>query len=118
MHDDDGITLITCSGISNTGKLTAKTGEHLMRKCPGMIEYCISCRVDPDRLCDALSHAEKIVVLDGCTDCCGSKKVREQGYEPEIHFIATECGIIKNGMEEPRFDEIELLTKVVREQLR
>jgi uncharacterized metal-binding protein len=118
MHDDDGITLITCSGISNTGKLTAKTGEMLMRRCPGMIEHCISCRVDPDRFHDALSHAEKIVVLDGCTDCCGSKKVREQGYEPEIHFIATECGIIKNGMEDPRFDEIEHLTIIIRDSLR
>ena len=118
MDDDDGITLITCSGISNTGKLTTKTGEMLMRRSPGMIEHCISCRADPDRLRDALSHAEKIAVLDGCTDCCGRKKVREQGYEPEIHFIATESGIVKNGMEEPRFDEIEHLTLVVREKLR
>ncbi len=70
MHDDDGITLITCSVISNTGKLTAKTGEHLMQRYPGMIEHCISCRVDPDRFHDALFHAEKIAVIDGCTDCC------------------------------------------------
>ncbi|WP_319577984.1 putative zinc-binding protein [uncultured Methanospirillum sp.] len=118
MHDDDGITLITCSGISNTGKLTAKTGEHLMRKCPGMIEHCISCRVDPDRLCDALSQAERIVVLDGCSDWCGRKKVKEHGFDPDIHLIATECGIVKNGMEDPRFDEIEHLTAIVREQLR
>ncbi|MFH0968354.1 MAG: putative zinc-binding protein [Methanobacteriota archaeon] len=118
MLDDDGITLITCCGISNTGKLTAKVGEILIRRCPDMIEHCISSRVDPDRLHNALSHAEKIAVLDGCTDCCGSKKVREQGYEPEIHFIATECGIIKKGMEEPRFDEIEHLTAIVREHLR
>lgn len=118
MHNDDGITLITCSGISNTGKLTAKTGERLMQRCPGMIEHCLSCRVDPDRLRDALSHAEKIAVLDGCSDCCGSKKVREHGFDPAIHLIATESGIVKNGMEEPRFDEIEHLTLVVREQLR
>jgi uncharacterized metal-binding protein len=81
-----------------------------------MIEHCVSCRVDPDRLHDALSLAEKIVVLDGCSECCGRKKVQEQGYEPEIYFIATECGIIKAGVEDPRFDEIELLTKVVQEQ--
>jgi len=118
MRNDDGITLITCSGVSNTGKLTVKTGEMLMRRYPGMIEHCISCRVDPDRLHAALIQAEKIVVLDGCTDCCGSRKVREQGYEPENHFIATECGIIKNGMEEPRFDEIECLTSVIRDKLR
>lgn len=118
MLDDDGITLITCSGISNTGKLTAKTGEMLMRKCPGMIEHCISSRVDPDRLRDALSQAEKIVVLDGCTDCCGRKKVQEHGHDADIHLIATENGIVKNGMEEPRFDEIEHLTVIIQDQIR
>jgi len=118
MHDDDGITLITCSGISNTGKLTTKVGELLMQRSPGMIEHCIPCRADPARLHEALSHAEKIAILDGCTDCCGRKKVQEQGYEPEIHFIATDCGIVKNGMEEPRFDEIEHLSFIVKDTLR
>ncbi|MDD1728278.1 MAG: putative zinc-binding protein [Methanospirillum sp.] len=118
MYDDDGITLITCSGISNTGKLTTKTGEMLLQRCPGMIEHCISCRTDPDRLQIALSQAETIVVLDGCSDWCGRKKVQEQGFNPDLHLIATECGIVKNGMEEPRFDEIEHLTVVIRDKLR
>ncbi|MDD1723992.1 MAG: putative zinc-binding protein [Methanospirillum sp.] len=118
MHDDDGITLITCSGISSTGKLTAKTGEMLMQRCPGIIEHCISCRTDPDRLQNALSQAETIVVLDGCSDLCGRKKVQEHGFDPDLHLIATEYGIVKNGMEDPRFDEIEHLTIVVRDKLR
>ena len=118
MDDDTEITLITCSGISNTGKLTAKTGEMLMRRCPGMIENCISCRNNPDRLRLVLSEAETILVLDGCTDCCGRKKVQEHGYDADIHLIATENGIVKNGMEEPRFDEIEHLTLIIREKIR
>jgi len=118
MIDDDGITLITCSGISNTGKLTTKTGEMLMQRSPDLIDVCLSSRVESERLCDALVHAERIVVLDGCPDCCGKKKVCEQGYEPETHLIATELGIVKAGMEDPRFDEIEPLTTVVRQHLR
>lgn len=118
MHDESGITLITCSGISNTGKLTAKTGETLIRRFPGLIDLCVPARSDPERLLDAITNAERIVVFDGCTDCCGRKKVQEQGYEPDIHLIATECGIIKAGMEDPRFEEIELLTSIVREKLR
>lgn len=118
MTDDDGITLITCSGISNTGKLTTKTGEMLIQRCPGLIDICLSSRIDPDRLRDALVHADRIVVLDGCSDCCGKKKVCEQGYEPETHLVATEFGIVKAGMEDPRFDEIEHLTTVFRQHLR
>lgn len=118
MIDDSGTILVTCSGISNTGRLTAKVGEMLMRRSPGLIELCLSSRSDPDRLLDALAGVEKIVVLDGCTESCGRKKVQEHGYEPGIHLIATDHGIIKNGMEDPRFDEIELLTLVVRDILR
>ena len=118
MYDDTGITLITCSGISNTGKLTSKVGEGIIRRCPGLIECCLSARCDPDRLRLALSEAEKIMVLDGCTDCCGRKKVQEHGHDADIHLIATENGIVKNGMEEPRFDEIEHLTVIIRDKIR
>jgi len=118
MIDDSDITLITCSGISNAGKLTAKVGEILIRMCPGQIEACLAARTDPEKILDALAHAERIAVVDGCTDCCGRKKLQEHGYDPDIHIIATDCGIIKNGMEEPRFDEIELLTSIVREKIR
>lgn len=118
MHSDSDTVLVTCSGISNTGKLTTKVSEMLHRSCPGLIECSLAARCDPEKLLDALAHAEQILVVDGCTDCCGKKKLREHGYDPDIHIIATECGIIKNGMEDPRFDEIELLTSVVREKLR
>lgn len=118
MLDDSEITLITCSGISNTGKLTAKVGEVLIRRCPGQIDVCLPARTEPDKMLDVLAHAEQILVVDGCTDCCGKKKLQEYGYDPDSHIIATECGIVKKGMEEPRFDEIELLTSVVWERLR
>ncbi len=116
--DNSEITIITCSGISNTGKLTATVGGILIRQYPGQIETCLSARAEPDTMKDALTHAERILVVDGCTDCCGRKKLMEHGYEPDIHIIATECGIVKNGMEDPRFDEIELLTSVIRDKIR
>mgnify|MGYP003739672853 FL=1 len=118
MHLDSDTALVTCSGISNTGKLTTKVSDALHRRCPGLIECSLPARSDPEKLRDVLTHAKRIVIIDGCSDCCGRKKLKEHGYDPEIHIIATECGIVKNGMEDPRFDEIELLTSVVREKLR
>ncbi|HOJ95860.1 MAG TPA: putative zinc-binding protein [Methanospirillum sp.] len=110
--------MVTCSGISNTGKLTTKVSESLHRKCPGLIECSFAARSDPEKLRDFLAHAKRIVIVDGCSDCCGRKKIKELGYDPDIHIVATECGIIKNGMEDPRFDEIELMTSIVREKIR
>lgn len=118
MHSDSDTTLVTCSGLSNTGKLTTKVSETLHRRYPDLIECFLTARSDTKKLQDVLTHAESIVVIDGCSDCCGRKKLKEHGYDPDIHIIATECGIVKNGMEDPRFDEIELLTSIVREKLR
>jgi len=76
MHSDSDTVLVTCSGISNTGKLTTKVSEALHRKCPGIIECSLAARSDPEKLRDVLIHVKRIVVVDGCTDCCGRKNCR------------------------------------------
>lgn len=112
------VTVITCSGVSNTGKLTTQAGSSLMHRCNGKIEACIAATRPRPLLEDDLRHANRILVLDGCSDCCGKKRLISFGIEPHLHIIATECGIKKNGMGEPKFDEIELLTKAVFEAIR
>ncbi|MDD4568041.1 hypothetical protein L21_0694 [Methanoculleus chikugoensis] len=111
-------TVITCSGVSNTGKLTAQTGPALMRRCGGRIEACIAATRPTAALETAVRHADRILVLDGCGDCCGRKKLRALGVEPHLHIVATDCGIVKNGMAEPRFDEIERLSAAVMDAIR
>jgi uncharacterized metal-binding protein len=111
-------TIITCSGISNTGKLTTQTGTMLMRRCGGMVEACLAATRPTATLESAIRYADSVLVLDGCTDCCGMKKVQALGVEPNLHIIATDHGIQKAGMAEPRFDEIECLTRAVLEAIR
>ena len=36
-----GITIITCSGVSNTGRLTTQAGLILMHRCLEKIDKCI-----------------------------------------------------------------------------
>ncbi len=112
------VTVITCSGISNTGKLTARAGTTLMCRCGGKVEACIAATRPTASLEAAVRHADRILVLDGCGDCCGKKKVLALGIEPHLHLAATDCGIVKNGMAEPRFDEIERLSAAVLEAIR
>lgn len=112
------VTVVACSGISNTGKLTAQTGAMLLHCSCGAVEACIAATRPTTALEAAVRHADRVLVLDGCADCCGRKKVRALGVEPHLHLIATGCGIAKNGMAEPRFDEIERLSAAVLEAIR
>ena len=100
-----GITIITCSGVSNTGKLTTRTGLTLVHRHPGRISGCIQ----------ATKSAQS---LDGCEDCCGRKKLESLGLVPGIHIIATECGIVKRGTDEPAYEEIESLASAVKEAIK
>ncbi|MDN7024047.1 zinc-binding protein [Methanoculleus sp. FWC-SCC1] len=112
------VTVVACSGISNTGKLTFHAGTALVHRSCGAVEACIAATRPTASLENALRHAERILVLDGCSDCCGRKKVQALGVEPHLHLVATDCGIEKNGMAEPRFEEIERLAAAVLEAVR
>lgn len=60
-----------------------------------------------------LAEADGIVVVDGCGDCCGMKKISGSGLSPVYHCIATDHGIEKRGPDDPGFHEIELLIRVI-----
>jgi uncharacterized metal-binding protein len=111
------VTIVTCSGVSSTGKLTTQAGTTLLHRCGGRVEACIPASSPTASLENALRHADRILVLDGCSDCCGKKKLQALGIKPQLHLIATDCGIAKRGLEEPHFAEIERLAAAVREAI-
>ena len=100
--------LITCSGLSHTGKLTTQVALTLMQRKPGGYIW-MRAQEGADMLADGIDEADEVIVLDGCTDCCTKKKLAEAGFTPEHHLIATELGITKNGMADVQFAEIELV---------
>ena len=104
--------LVTCSGISNTGKLTTQAGMLLMQRKPGMF-LCMNCKQSAETLRIDAGGAERLIVLDGCTDCCATKKLTAAGLVPDVHIIATELGIEKNGMADVKYDEIETVIRAV-----
>ena len=105
--------LVTCSGISSTGKLTARVAAVLLAKYPDLFEahYPVAgLKRTPDR---ELREADGIVVIDGCSDSCALKKISGWGLCPDHHCVATDHGIEKKGMDDPGFHEIELLARVI-----
>jgi uncharacterized metal-binding protein len=105
--------LVTCSGISNTGKLTTQAALMLMQRRPGQYVW-IHARQSAATLEAEIGDAEQVIVIDGCTDCCATKKLSKSNLAPHHHIIATELGIGKNGMADVKYDEIEKIVCAIR----
>ncbi len=104
--------LVTCSGISNTGRLTTQAAQVLLQRKPEQYVW-IHARQSAVMLGAEIGDAEKVIVVDGCTDCCAMKKLTAAGHRSDCHIVATDLGIEKNGMAEVRFDEIEKVIWVI-----
>jgi uncharacterized metal-binding protein len=106
--------LVTCSGISNTGKLTTQAALALLQRRPGQYIW-MHAKQSAATLEAEIGDAEQVIVIDGCTDCCAKKKLSASCLAPHHHIIATELGIEKNGMAEVQYDEIEKVVRAVIE---
>ena len=115
--EESPLILITCSGVSNTGKLTAQVGAILTQKHPDIFEGHLHAWRSTREI-EAVINGQKMVVIDGCADRCAAKKLKSLCLTPHIHIIATEEGIGKNGMADPRFDEIETLIAATYRRVR
>jgi uncharacterized metal-binding protein len=100
--------LVTCSGISNTGKLTTQVALMLMQRRPGQYVW-MQAKQSAAMLEAEIGDAEQLIVIDGCTDCCATKKLSKSCLTAHQHIIATELGIEKKGLGEVQYDEIEKL---------
>ncbi len=98
--------LVTCSGISNTGKLTTQVAQILLQRKPGQYMW-MHAKQSAATLEAEAGDAEQVIVIDGCTDCCATKKLAKSCLTPHRHIIATELGIQKNGMADVQYEEIE-----------
>jgi len=108
--------IITCSGISNTGKLTTQAALVLMQKKPGIFVW-MHAKQSAESLETDARDAEQIIIIDGCTDCCAHKKFSATNLTPHLHIIATGLGIEKNGMADVQYHEIEKVVTAVEQKI-
>ena len=94
--------LITCSGLSNTDRLTTQAAMVLVSRSPGAIAWVQAHKGD-HLIADVTTDASQIIVIDGSSDHCATKKCGLVGVTADIHIVATELGIEKKGMGEVQY---------------
>ena len=111
--DERPVLLLTCSGISHTGQLTTMTGNTLRCQYPVLVTRHLRLTSLKRPLETELQADEYLIAVDGCEECCAKKRMDLIGKIPDAYLVATREGITKRGMEEPRFDEIEGLSRAI-----
>jgi uncharacterized metal-binding protein len=119
MDDEERpILLLTCSGISHTGQLTTVAGNSVRCRHPVLVTRHLKLTALKRPLERELEDGECLVAVDGCEECCVKKRMDLIGKIPDAYIVATREGITKRGMEEPRYDEIEGLFRVIMKNVR
>jgi uncharacterized metal-binding protein len=104
--------LITCSGLSNTGRLTTQVAMILVSKRPGTVVW-VQAHPEEHRITDGTTDADQIIVIDGCSDHCAIKKCIKEGIIPHHHIVATELGVKKDGMADVQWGDVEKVLAAV-----
>ena len=114
------VVLVTCSGISNTGKCTDRAAMLFRQRMPHLLEEHIAASSLPELSPGALAGCRecRVMVVDGCGDACAAKTAALCGLAVDIHVIATDHGIVKAGMDEPRFADIDSLARLMARRCR
>jgi uncharacterized metal-binding protein len=109
-------TLITCSGLSNTGRLTTQVATILISRHPAAVTW-VKAHKGGQHIADAAEDADLVIVLEGCPDHCASKKMIDAGIKADIHLVATELGVEKNAMAEVQWNDIEKVLTAIEQKL-
>ena len=107
--------MITCSGLSNTGRLTTQAAMVLVSRSMGAIAW-VQAHKGARLIADVAADADQIIVIDGCSDHCATKKCGLEGVTADIHIVATELGVKKDGLADVQWDDVvTVLAAVDRE---
>jgi uncharacterized metal-binding protein len=107
--------LITCSGLSNTGRLTTQVAAILVSRHPTTITW-VKAHKGLEDIADTVEDADMIIIIEGCSDHCASKKIIDVGIKADIHLVATDLGIEKNGTAEVQWSDIEKVLAAVEQK--
>ena len=95
MTTNEGITIVSCSGASNTGKYSDEVARKLMQS--GSYKMLCLARFSVDKGFAEKSRNEisKLIVIDGCPINCAELTVKNSGIADYIHVNTTDFDIIK-----------------------
>lgn len=106
--------IFACSGLSNTGKLTIQAASTLAFRRPDLYRAAVAHK-GVSVVQDAISEGFKVLVLDGCSDHCATKKLDEAGLKADVYMTITELGVEKTVPSDVKTEYINKIINAIKE---
>ena len=103
------ITIVSCSGASNTGKFTDEIARRMAAKdVANMVCLAKIAISDTALIKKTKEQPDKIIVLDGCPFNCAEKILAKEGITNIVHLNTTDFEIKKGvtPVTDEKVDEI------------
>jgi uncharacterized metal-binding protein len=95
MKVNEGSTIVSCSGASNTGKFSDEVARKLMQTGNAKMLCLARFSVDEAFAEKSRNEISKLIVLDGCPINCAEMTMKNAGITDYIHINTTDFGIVK-----------------------
>ena len=95
METNKKLTVVACSGASNTGQYSDLVARKLMQSGKAKMLCLARFSIDDKFAENSGKEIEKLVVLDGCPINCAELIMKTVGILDFIHINTTDFGIIK-----------------------
>ncbi|HEX9972631.1 MAG TPA: putative zinc-binding protein [bacterium] len=95
MKTNEEITIVSCSGASNTGKYSDEVARKLMQSGHAKMLCLARFSVDKSFAEKSRNEISKLLVLDGCPVNCAESTMKNAGITDYVHINTTDFGIIK-----------------------
>jgi uncharacterized metal-binding protein len=89
------MTVVSCSGASNTGKYSDVVARQLMQSGQAKMLCLARFSIDKQFAEKAKTEIDKLVVLDGCPINCAELIMKQAGITDFMHLNTTDFDIIK-----------------------
>jgi uncharacterized metal-binding protein len=109
---DGSIAVLTCSSPSNAGRIAIQAAITLMNFRPGRFIWA-QAKQSPEDIEIVVRSADKILVIDGCPDCCVMKKLGEMSIKADGHIVVTDLLGIKKSMADVKWEEVDRVIEAI-----
>ncbi|MEW6573645.1 MAG: putative zinc-binding protein [Bacillota bacterium] len=96
MEKQEQVAIFTCAGGSNTGQTANAAGVKLAQAGLGYLACLAGVGAEAENTLKRLSHARKVVAIDGCPVACAKGMLEKAGVKIDGYVQVMELGVKKD----------------------